>query len=65
MTLSAPRGFGLAHFLHLLGNEFIHGRGLIQYMTLFTPVSKVAGLSELMRSDIYIIEKKCSAFSLE
>lgn len=57
VTFSALRGFGLAHFLHLLGNKFIHGRDLIQYMTLFTLVSKVAGLSELMRSDIYIIEE--------
>lgn len=57
MTFSALGGFGLAHFLHLLENKFIHGRDLIQYTTLFTLVSKGTGLSELMKSDIYIIEE--------
>lgn len=57
VTISALRGFGLAHFLYLQGNKFIHGRDLIQYTTLFTLVSKVAVLSELMRSDIYIMEE--------
>lgn len=57
MTFSALGGFGLAHFLHLLENKFIHGRDLIQYTTLFTLVYKGTGLSELMKSDIYIIEE--------
>lgn len=57
VTFSALGGFGLAHFLHLLENKFIHGRDLIQYTTLFTLVYKGTDLSELMKSDIYIIEE--------
>jgi hypothetical protein len=55
VTFSALGAFGLAHFLHLLENKFIHGRDLIQYTTVFTMLSKGTGFKELMESDIYII----------
>lgn len=65
MTFFALRDFGLAHFYNLLGNKLIHDKGLSQHMTLFILVCTVAGVSELMRSDINTREENAVIILIE